>query len=199
MKSKGLIGILAVLALLVIGFFTMSNSIVRSGNEVDAKYADLDAQLQRRNDLIPNLVEVTKGYAKHEEKIYTDIANARASMLSASQSGNVDDLSKANDQMTGALGRLLAIQENYPDLKANQNFIQLSDELAGTENRIAVARKDYNGAVKDYNNTISVFPTSIVASMRGAHKKEMFKASESAKEAPKVDFNTDSDSTDGSK
>ncbi|WEV61217.1 LemA family protein [Streptococcaceae bacterium ESL0729] len=188
MKFKGLLAGLGVVLLLVVAFFTMSNSMVRSENEVEGKYADIETQLQRRNDLIPNLVEVTKGYASHEEKIFTDIANARSKMIQAGNSGDVSQISDANDQLTGALSRLLVLQESYPDLKASQQFTQLADELAGTENRIAVARKDYNDAVKNYNNGITTFPRSIVASMRGLHKKEYFKASESAKEVPSVSF-----------
>jgi Uncharacterized conserved protein len=193
MKSKkGLLIGLGIVVLLVGFFITTSNKLVRSESNVDEAYANVDTQLQRRNDLIPNLVSTTKGYAEHESKIFTDIAAARSNMIAASKSEDMTKISEANSNMDNALGRLLALQENYPDLKADKQFTQLSDELAGTENRIAVARKDYNQEVKSYNNTIGVFPTSLVASMKGLEKKPYFKATESAQSVPTVDFNTSS-------
>ena len=142
--------------------------------------------MQRRNDLIPNLVNTVKGYASHEKEIFENIANARASLMGAT---SMKDKSAADAQLTAGLGRLLAIAENYPTLKADGSFIRLQDELAGTENRIAVARKDYNDSARLYNTKIAKFPTVIFANMFGFQKFEYFEAAEGAKEVPTVNFN----------
>lgn len=183
------IGILVVvlLLLLIVGGSACGtyNSLTTKRNEVTNAFSNVDTQLQRRADLVPNLVNTVKGYAKHEEQVFSDIADARARLLGAK---TVDEKSQANDQLTGALGRLLAISENYPNLKADQGFLKLQDELSGTENRIQVARRDYNKVVLDYNNSRDRFPTVLFASMLGFQRAEEFKASESSREVPKVQF-----------
>ncbi|MDN6208246.1 MAG: LemA family protein, partial [Lactococcus sp.] len=173
---------------IIIAFFSIGNGIVKEQNSVDSAFADIDTQLQRRNDLIPNLVSTVKGYAAHEEKIFTAISTAQSAMTKAE---TVTNKAAANDQVSSALNGLLRLQVSYPDIKADKQFTQLADELAGTENRIAVARTRYNDVVKTYNNKVTLFPTSIVAGMRGATKKDFFKASESAKNTPSVDFGND--------
>jgi LemA protein len=188
-KNSVIVGLIAVLVIVIVGFFSLGNGIVKEANKVDSAYADIDTQLQRRNDLIPNLVATVKGYAAHEEKIFADISTAQNAMSKAS---SVSDTAAASNQMTSALNGLLRLQVTYPDIKADKQFTQLADELAGTENRIAVARTRYNDVVKTYNTKISLFPTSVVAGMRGAEKKDYFKASDTAKEAPTVNFGSDS-------
>jgi len=176
--------ILAVAAMFIFGSY---NGLVSSEENVNGKWSQIDNQLQRRADLIPNLVNTVKGYAAHEETIFTEVTRARENLIGA---GNVAEKAQADTELTGALSRLLAIAENYPDLKADANFRQLADELAGTENRIAVARMDYNNAVQDYNSRIRRFPTVIIAGMFGFDKKDYFQAEQGAKEVPKVDFDT---------
>jgi LemA protein len=161
------------------------NGLVTKNEEVDGAWSQVENVLQRRSDLIPNLVATVKGYAAHEEKIFTQIAEARAKLAGARTPA---DASAANGELSGALSRLLVVAENYPDLKANANFQGLQDELAGTENRIAVERKNYNDAVKDFNASIKRFPGSLVAGFGGFSAKEYFEAEAGAKEAPKVDF-----------
>ncbi|MCJ1995571.1 LemA family protein [Lactococcus piscium] len=187
-KNSIVVGIIGVLVVIIIAFFSIGNGIVKEQNSVDSAFADIDTQLQRRNDLIPNLVSTVKGYAAHEEKIFTAISTAQSAMTKAE---TVTDKAAANDQVSSALNGLLRLQVSYPDIKADKQFTQLADELAGTENRIAVARTRYNDVVKTYNNKVTLFPTSIVAGMRGATKKDFFKASESAKNTPSVDFSND--------
>jgi LemA protein len=152
---------------------------------VDSKYAQIENQLQRRLDLIPNLVNTVKGYANHEKEIMTDIAESRSKLAGAN---TPQDQAIANDQLTGALNRLLVVVEKYPDLKADANFRQLMDELSGTENRIAVAREDYNEEVNSYNKLRRAFPGNLIAGMFNFEKKEYFKANPNAKDAPTVDF-----------
>ena len=165
------------------------NSLIRRRNEVDNAWSQIDVQLKRRLDLIPNLVETVKGYAKQEMTIFTEVAQARAGLAGAVQGRNVGEMARANDAMTGALGRLLAISENYPQLKSDANFLRLQDELAGTENRIAVSRTDYNAVVRDYNTYIRRFPAVMVAGLAGAAAREYFEVeSEAARETPKVAF-----------
>ncbi|NLY18665.1 MAG: LemA family protein [Clostridiaceae bacterium] len=161
------------------------NNLVAKSENVETQLSQIDNQLQRRNDLIPNLVETVKGYAAHEQEIFTSVAEARSKLAGAA---SVSDRADASSELTNALNRLIAIAENYPQLKANENFIQLSTELAGTENRIAVARMDYNEAARDYNTTIRKFPTVILANLFGFEKAEYFEADESARDVPKVDF-----------
>jgi LemA protein len=153
---------------------------------VEQHWSEVENQLQRRADLIPNLVETVKGYAAHEQQVFGEIAQARAAMLGADTRAEKID---ASNRLEGALGRLLAISENYPQLKADQTFTRLMDELAGTENRLTVARKRYNDAVAEYNKTVRRIPTRWSASIFGFDKsKEYFEVEEAAKQAPKVDF-----------
>ena len=185
--KKSSIGILVVIAIIIIIAMLISsyNGIVSKAEEVDNKFATIDTQLQRRADLIPNLVNTVKGYAKQEQEVINSVTEARAKLAGAT---TVADKAKADDELTSALNRLMVVVENYPDLKSSQNFIQLSDELAGTENRIATARRDYNEAVKEYNLKIKKFPTNLMAGMFGYEQREYFEASEQSKEAPNVNF-----------
>lgn len=164
------------------------NRIQSLDEQAQAYQGQIEVQLQRRADLIPNLVQTVKGYAQHEEEVFTNVANARAGLLGAVKAGDPEQMATANAQLTGALGRLLAVVEAYPTLKADQSFIRLQDELAGTENRIAVARNDYNGAVNAYNAYIRQFPQLMTAKMTGAKPRKYFTAAPGTTEAPKVDF-----------
>jgi LemA protein len=183
------VGIPVLIALIVGGSYVSSrNQMVRKNETVKQTWSQVDVVLQRRADLIPNLVATVKGYAQQEQKVFGDVANARASLLSARTPG---ERIAANGQLDGALGRLLAIVENYPNLKSNQNFLALQDELAGTENRIAVERRRYNEALQDYNTYVGLFPNNIFARWAGFQRNnDYFAASGSAREAPKVDFST---------
>ncbi|HHY03590.1 MAG TPA: LemA family protein [Thermoanaerobacterales bacterium] len=177
--------IIAIVALIVFGSY---NSLVSADEDVNNKWSQIDNQLQRRADLIPNLVETVKGYAAHEKSVFAEVTKAREKLIGAS---GVAQKAEASEELSGALSRLLAIAENYPDLKADANFRQLQDELAGTENRIAVARMDYNNAVQAYNSKIRKFPTVIIANMFGFEKKPYFKAEEGTRQAPEVNFKED--------
>jgi len=183
------VGILALLGVIVGGTYVSSrNQMVRKNEAVKQAWSQVDVVLQRRADLIPNLVATVKGYAQQEQKVFGDIADARANLLSARTPG---ERIAANSRLDGALGRLLAIAENYPNLKSNQNFLALQDELAGTENRIAVERRRYNEALQDYNTYIGLFPNYIFAQWAGLQRNnDYFAASATAREAPKVDFST---------
>ena len=174
--------------LLVFGsYVSAKNQMVTKREAVTASWGEVNNQLQRRADLIPNLVETVKGYAKQETTVFGDIANARAGLLNAH--GDPKASIQANGQLDGALGRLLALSENYPDLKSNQNFQRLSDELAGTENRISVARMRYNQNIQDYNTFIGQFPNSIWAGIGGFQRNnDYFQASAGAQNVPKVSF-----------
>ena len=188
-KKKTLIIVLAVIALLAIGAYSFFagnyNKFVGLDQAVKSSWAQVENQLQRRFDLIPNLVETVKGYAKHEKDVLIEVTNARAKVGGA---GTVPDKIAANNELSGALSRLLLVVERYPDLKANQNFLHLQDELAGTENRIAVERMRYNDAVKVYNQTIKSFPANLLAGMYGFKDAAFFDAPKEAKEAVKVKF-----------
>ncbi len=164
------------------------NKIQQLDERAQAYQGQIEVQLQRRADLIPNLVQTVKGYAQHEEAVFTNVANARAGLLNAVKSGDAEQMATANAALTGALGRLLAVVENYPQLKADQGFLRLQDELAGTENRIAVSRNDYNGAVNEYNAYIRQFPAVITAKVTGAKPRKYYTAAPGSTEAPKVDF-----------
>src|SRR2546421_13029725 len=186
---KALLAVLVILVLL----FAVGGSYVSSKNQMVAKnetvksaWSQVDVVLQRRADLIPNLVETVKGYAKQEQTVFGDIAKARSTLLSAS---NPSEKIAANQPLDGAIGRLLAIVENYPQLRSNENFLRLQDELAGTENRIAVERKRYNDVLQEYNTYIGQFPNSIWANLAGFKRNEAyFAASEGSRQVPKVDF-----------
>jgi LemA protein len=180
-----LLGLLAIVVILGGWAASKYNTLQTKRENVRMKWSGIDSQLQRRADLIPNLVNTVKGYAKHEEKVFGDIAAARSRLLSAQ---TPEDKASANDQLSGALGRLLALSENYPNLKADEQFKTLQYELAGTENRINVARTDYNQAVFDYNTTLQRFPTVVIARLLGFQRAEEFKAAEGAREVPQVTF-----------
>jgi len=187
--KKGLIAlIVAALVAAVIGgiYVSRRNEMVRKNEAVKSEWAQVDVVLQRRADLIPNLVETVKGYAAQEQTVFHDIASARAALLGAK---TPEEKIAANGQLDGAIGRLLVIVENYPQLKSNENFLRLQDELAGTENRIAVERKRYNDTLQDYNTYIGLFPNNIFAGWAGfARNNAYFTASELSREAPKVQF-----------
>ncbi|MDD3692813.1 MAG: LemA family protein [Oscillospiraceae bacterium] len=182
----GVIGGVLVLALIVVlwGVSTY-NSIVRSETNVEEKASTIRVDLQRRSDLIPNLVATVKGYAEHEQEIFTELADARARLAGAT---TIEEQEAANQEISSALSRLLVIVENYPDLKANQNFINLQTQLEGTENRIRVSRIDYNKAVREYNLKLRRFPSSIIAGMFGFEKADLFEGEEGIEEVPDVSF-----------
>lgn len=182
---KKLIIIIAAILVIAGGLASSYNGLVTMHEQVNASWAQVDTQLQRRADLIPNLVNTVKGYASHEQEAIKAVADARSKLLNAS---TPEDKINANGELSSALGRLLMVVENYPNLKANQNFLALQDELAGTENRISVARRDYNNAVQQYNAKIHSFPTSLYASAFGFTDAPYFKADETAKAVPKVQF-----------
>lgn len=184
MKKAWLI-VLAVILLLGFSAVGSYNNLVKMNETVNGNWAQINVQLQRRADLIPNLVNTVKGYAAHEQEILNNLANARASLVGARTPA---EAAAANDELSSTLSRLLVIVENYPNLKADANFRQLMDELAGTENRIAVARKDYNDSVQTFNARIKSFPTVIWAGMFGFDAREYFLADESAQTVPQVNF-----------
>jgi len=190
-KTLVVVIIIALIALLAFGQYVgVRNTLVTKNESVRAAWSQVDIVLQRRADLIPNLVETVKGYAQQEQTVYGDIAKARSQLLSA---GTPSDKIAANQQLDGALGRLLVIVENYPQLKSNENFMRLQDELAGTENRIAAERKRYNDALQDYNTYIQKFPNNIFAGWAGFKPNEAyFAASEGSREVPKVNFSAPS-------
>src|SRR6204780_4133027 len=191
--SKGLIVFLVILAVIALFAFIVfgqyvgvRNTLVTKNEAVKAAWSQVDIVLQRRADLIPNLVETVKGIAGQEQKVFGDIAAAPPRLPSA---GTPSDKIAANQQLDGALGRLLLVVENYPQLKSNENFLRLQDELAGTENRIAVERKRYNDTLQDYNTYVQQFPNSFFAGIAGFKPNEdYFAASEAARQVPKVNF-----------
>ena len=188
-------GVLVVLAVIVVIALIFGGSFIGRRNQmaikkeaVNAAWAQVDVVLQRRADLIPNLVETVKGFATQEQTVFGEIAKARAAYLSA---GTPAEKIAANDKIDGAMVKFLAFTENYPQLRSNENFLRLQDELAGTENRIAVERRTYNQVVQDYNTFIATFPNSLVASMSGFTRNDAyFKTEEGARQAPKVNFGT---------
>lgn len=182
---KTVLIIIAVLAVIILPIIGTYNSMIGLEQQVNASESNIDTQLQRRSDLIPNLVETVRGYAKQEKDIFTDIANARAKLAGAQ---NITDMANADSQLSSALSRLLVVVERYPDLKSSQNFRDLSVALEGTENRISVARQQYNNAVNEYNTGIRKFPNSIVAGVFRFNEKPYYKASNGAQEVPKVNF-----------
>jgi len=187
--KRNLLITVAVIAVILLMFYSgikgAYNSFVTLDEGVKASWAQVENQLQRRYDLIPNLVETVKGFARQEKEVFIGVTEARAKVGGAK---NIPDKIAANNQLTGALSRLLVTVERYPDIKSNQNFIRLQDELAGTENRIAVERRRYNETVRTYNVRIRTFPANIMAGMFGFTKAEFFEVPESAKAVPKVKF-----------
>ncbi|MBD3334070.1 MAG: LemA family protein [Candidatus Eisenbacteria bacterium] len=190
--SRGTIIALVVLAVIVLVALSLAgwvkssyNNLVQLDENVKTAWSEVENQFQRRYDLIPNYVETVKGYAEHEREVLVDVTEARSRVASA---GTVPEQIKANNALTSALSRLMVVVERYPDLKANQNFIRLQDELAGTENRIAVARRRYNEAARALNVQIRSFPSNIIANMFGFERAALFEAPEEAREAPQVDF-----------
>jgi LemA protein len=183
------IGIVVVLVLFVVGMFRWYvrtyNRIVTLEEQVNNTWAQVENQFQRRYDLIPNLVNTVKGYAEHEKGVLTEVTEARAKVGAAQSVGEKID---ANQELSSALSRLMVVVENYPNLKANQNFLDLQAQLEGTENRISVERRRYNEAVRNFNTFIRLFPNSFVANSKGFSRKEFFKAEEGAAKAPKVEF-----------
>lgn len=185
--KKTLIIILAVVAALAIWTISTYNSLVSKQESVGTSWSNVEAQYQRRADLIPNLVATVKGYAAHESETLENVVRARSSSFSTSEEG-INSFQKQENEISGALGRLLAVVERYPDLKANENFLDLQAQLEGTENRIAEARRLFNLSAKDYNTSIRRFPANIVASIFDFEKKGYFEAQEGAENAPKVEF-----------
>ncbi len=174
-----------VLIIIGIFIFTFYNGIISLDEAAISAWSQIDNQLQRRMDLIPNLLETVKGYAHHEESVFSDVTRAREKLMGA---GTVADKASADQELTGSLSRLIAISESYPELKADANFRQLSDELAGTENRIAIARKDYNKAVQSYNTKIRKFPGNMFARRFKFGQREYFEINSETKELPEIGF-----------
>lgn len=179
------IALIAIVVLLILAFIVMYNDLVGLKNKIENAWAQIDVQLKQRADLVPNLVETVKGYAKHEKTVFTDVTKARASLMKA---GTVEEKAKAQNMLTDSLKSLFAVAENYPQLKANENFKALQDELVTLENKIAYTRQYYNDAVVELNKKIEQVPTNIVAGVMGLKKKPYFEARELEREAVKVKF-----------
>lgn len=188
MSAWGIVGLVVLGLIVILGFASIGsyNNLVSLKENVDSKCADIDVQLQRRCDLIPNLVNTVKGFTDHESSVLASISDSRAKLAGAS---SVSEKAEANQELSNSLSRLLVVVENYPNLKADSQFTALMDNLEGTENRLAVARKDYNAAVESYNKAVRSFPSVIFASMFGFQPAQRFEASEQAKTTtPTVDF-----------
>jgi LemA protein len=180
-----LIIILVVLGLIALWLIAVFNGLIKSRNRVDEAWSDIEVQLKRRYDLIPNLVNTVKGYAKHEDSVFTKVTEARANAIQAKTPA---DHAQAENMLTGALKSLFAVSENYPALQASQNFLHLQTELVDAEDKIQAARRFYNGNVRDFNTKLQVFPTNLVGGMLGFKKYEFFDAPEEAKAVPEVKF-----------
>jgi LemA protein len=180
-----ILGVIVVLALIVIGMY---NGLIRLKNQVDEAWADIDVQLKRRHDLIPNLVETVKGYASHEKETLDRVIAARNSAMQAQSSGNREELEKAENTLSGTLKSIFALSEAYPDLKANTNFLELQRELSDTENKIQASRRFYNTNVRDFNTKLEVFPTNTIGNMLGFKTRAFFEAAADEKENVKVGF-----------
>ncbi len=177
--------VLGVVLFLILVVILIYNSLIRLRNQVENSWAQIDVQLKRRNDLIPNLVETVKGYAKHERGVLNEVTQARTSVMRAK---SVEDKAEASNMLSSTLKSLFAVAENYPDLKANQNFLQLQEELSGTENKIAYSRQHYNDMVMRFNTKIQVFPNNVFAGMFSFTKRAMFETPEEEKKNVKVKF-----------
>jgi LemA protein len=173
------------IVLLALYVWSLYNGLITDSTQIDEAWGQIDIQLKRRSDLIPNLVETVKGYAKHEKTVFMEVTKARSALMGAK---NPADSAKANDMLTGALKSLFAVAENYPQLKANEGFVQLQKELSDTEDKVAYARQFYNTQLMEYNLKVKIFPNVIVANMIGFKEKEFFKAEESERKATKVKF-----------
>lgn len=177
--------ILGIVGFLILVLIVLYNSLVRLRNQVKNSWAQIDVQLKRRNDLIPNLIETVKGYAKHEKGVFEQVTKARTSVMNA---GSVKEKAEASNMLSNTLKSLFAVSENYPDLKANQNFLQLQEELSGTENKIAYSRQHYNDMVMVFNTKIEVFPSNMIANMFNFKQENLFETAEKEKAVPKVQF-----------
>jgi len=179
------LGLLAIIVIIAIGIIGIFNALIGLRNRVNNAWSQIDVQLKRRTDLIPNLIETVKGYAKHEKEVFMQVTQARAAMVGAQ---SVKEKAEANGMLTGALKSLFAVAEAYPELKANTNFLQLQEELSGTESKIAYARQFYNDSVLELNNKVQQFPSNVIAGMFGFAIKDFFGISETEKAVPKVSF-----------
>lgn len=177
-----LIAVVVIAAWLVMVY----NGLIKSKNRTDEAWSDIDVQLKRRHDLIPNIVSTVKGYASHESGVFEKVTEARSKAM---QAGTIDEKIETENQLMGTLKSLFAVAENYPELKANQNFLHLQQELADTENKVQASRRFYNGNVRDFNTQLQVFPTNMIAGMLGFKAYQFFEAEEEAKAVPVVDFN----------
>jgi LemA protein len=186
MISTALLIVLIVVVVIFLYLMLAYNRFIVLKNRIDNAWAQIDVQLKRRYDLIPNLIETVKGYAKHEKTVFTEVTAARTALMNAT---TLPEKAKANNQLNETLKSLFAVAENYPKLEANQNFMMLQEELSGTESKIAYARQAYNDSVLSYNNGIQVFPGNVVAGTFGFKQKEFFKTEEAEKENIKVKFN----------
>ncbi len=176
------------LAIVVIGAWLIAvyNGLIKAKNRTEEAFSDIDVQLKRRHDLIPNLVNTVKGYASHESSVFTQVTEARSNAM---QAGTIDEKIQSENQLMGTLKSLFAVAENYPELKANQNFLHLQQELADTENKVQASRRFYNGNVRDFNTKLQVFPTNMIGNLLGFKAYQFFEAEEEAKAVPQVDFN----------
>ncbi|MBD3281745.1 LemA family protein [Candidatus Uhrbacteria bacterium] len=175
------------IAIIIIGAWLIAvyNGLIKAKNRTEEAFSDIDVQLKRRHDLIPNLVNTVKGYASHEASVFTQVTEARSQAM---QAKSIDEKIDSENQLMGALKSLFAVAENYPELKANENFLHLQQELADTENKIQASRRFYNGNVRDFNTKLQVFPTNLIASILGFSAYKFFEAEEEAKAVPQVDF-----------
>ncbi len=181
--------LLGALGLIVVWLIATYNGLITLRNRTDEAWSDIDVQLKRRYDLIPNLVETVKGYAGHEKEVFEKVTLARTAAINAEKGGNPAEIAKTENMLAGTLKTLFAVAENYPDLKASQNFLQLQDELSDTENKVQAARRFYNGNVRDFNTKLEKFPTNMIAGVFGFKSKEFFEIEEAAqREAVKVQF-----------
>ena len=188
MNKKGII-ILGVIVVAILGYFVNTyNNFQVLDEKISSNWAQIENQLKRRNDLIPNLISTVKGYSKHEKEIFTQVSEARTKLADSMSKKDVLSVQKDTTELNSALSRLIAIAENYPTLKADKNFLALQDELAGTENRIAVARRDYNESVKALNTSIRIFPASLVANIANIEPKKYFEIIDAEEVLPKIEF-----------
>ncbi len=180
-----IIGILIVVIIIILAIILLYNGLVTARNKVKNAWAQIDVQLNRRSDLIPNLIETVKGYASHEKSIFNDVTKARSGLMNAN---NVKDIGKANNELSSTLKTLFAVAENYPDLKANENFKELQKQLEETEDKIAYSRQFYNDTVYMYNNKCQTFPSNIFANVFGFKEADFFEATEESRSVPQVEF-----------